>query len=98
MQELGIPSSRINGRSRFFGTSGLTDSGIAFPDKSRDFIAHFFPTWVGTFGIPGAFPHFSPFPQGFWGFFWRIPDLNPTPNPILGMGFKENFGMGEKRF
>lgn len=56
--------SRINGQSPFFlGTSALIDSGIAFPDKSRDFIAHFHP----TFGIPGAFPHFSPFPSGILG-------------------------------
>lgn len=92
MQELGIPSFgifRINGKSGFFGTSGLINSGIT---ESWDFIARFFPTWAGTFGIPGAFPHFSPFPQGFRGIFipeeLRIPDL----------GFEGKFGMGEKRF
>lgn len=88
--------SRINGQSPFFlGTSALINSGIAFPDKSRDFIAHFHP----TFGIPGAFPHFSPFPSGI------LPE-NSTPIPfqeqIPGKAweweFQGNFGMGERRF
>lgn len=86
-----IRNIRINGKSPFFST--LINSGIAFPDKSRDFIAHFPP----PLAFPGHSHIFLLFLRDSGGSSREFQSSNPIPGADSRQS-QGRFGMGKKRF